>query len=103
MGHLRQNLTTTECKGVYQALVSTMDWIGTTETLSTSTVPLLEQVLGRPFSDPNKVSNKVEKKLFRVDSLSPSGQQSLHDRMAWDHEMYNKVLQHFPPFTLDGQ
>jgi len=94
--HLREGLNASECNAVYDALRSNLDWIGTTENLTTVTIPLLEQVLGRPLKQ-NTTRNKTNLQNFRWIDLSESGKQIVYNRAALDREMHEHCQKDFPP------
>jgi hypothetical protein len=89
--HLRQNLTKSECNSVYDALAKHLDWIGTTETLLTMTLPILERVTNATF-DKGKIVNEVkaEHKNILWSDLTEEGKQTVQDMTDHDLDMWDR-------------
>ena len=81
------------CRAVYDAMLYTMDWIGTTETLSTETIPLIEHVanLRYPPHTRNKSKDKITKK-----GLSTAAVQHIRNITSFDLDLYQRAQQDFP-------
>jgi hypothetical protein len=89
--HLRQNLTKSECNSVYDALAKHLDWIGTTETLASMTLPILERVTNTTL-EKGKIVNavKAEEKNILWSNLTEEGKQTVLDMTAHDLDMWNR-------------
>ena len=89
--HLRQNLTKSECNSVYAALAKHLDWIGTTETLATMTLPILERVTNTTL-EKGKVTNEVkpEHKNILWSDLTKEGKQTVLNMTAHDFDMWDR-------------
>ena len=68
----------------------TLDWIGTTETLSNETLPLLNKMLGHEESS-QSVRNKSARYPFE-DAMNEEALTKLHNINFLDHKLYSDVV-----------
>lgn len=87
-------LSEKECEAALSGMTFTLDWVGTTETLSTETLPLLSTVLQSPL-DATKRENTSPSKNFQIHQLSEAGLQQLQQWNRLDAAMYNRTTRHF--------
>lgn len=92
-----------ECDDVYQTLRADMDWIGTTEDMSTETIPLLTRMLTNNATAANAMSafntiktKKADEIILTQGALSPETVERLQDQSRNDEAIYMKVKRHFP-------
>jgi len=82
------------CQHVYNAFLEDFDWIGTTETLSRQTFPILEQI-GEVRYCPEIRNPSVSK--IRKSSLSASTLDFIHNTTSYDRSLiYEKAQRDFP-------
>lgn len=100
-----------ECDQVQDQMIQLFDWIGTTETLSNETLPLLAQILGVP-PDSNFAKHRVSEQIKRVtvdlwglENMTLSGLQTIQERSKLDLNMYRRVQERYPycMWTTDPQ
>jgi hypothetical protein len=94
-----------ECDDVYQTLVSEMDWIGTTESMSAETIPLLTRMLAhnRTAAENMGVFNVVkattsESNLLAPEALSQETVEAIMTLSGNDQAIYDAVRR---DYTLD--
>ena len=87
-----RDLSKRECMDVYEAFLLDLDWVGTTEALSTETFPMLEQIANVTFQKEvkNKSKDKINKKNLTEDTL-----QYIRNVTAYDKEIYDRIRQDF--------
>jgi len=76
--------------------------IGTTETLSNVTIPILEAVLRKGSLDRNRVENKIliRSKNFLQTDLSEKGKRLLKNWTNLDQIMYQRVVTDYNSLTM---
>ena len=82
-----------ECNAVYEAFVNDFDWVGTTERLTSETLPILEQ-LGNVQYCP-EVRNKSRDKISKR-TLSQVAVDFVRNATALDQSIYDRAIQDFP-------
>lgn len=91
------------CTDVYSKLLHNLDWIGTTETLSNETLPLIHLLLSqwtntttltREFQKYNV--GKVQHERIRQDSLSDETLQQIRDHTCLDRALWRQVQVDYP-------
>jgi len=92
--------TEEECLSVYDALIKQMDWVGTTEQLDGTTLPLLRKVLGSlpasTLSFPSRqVSRQTKNESVAPHELSPTAVGTLRDMSRLDQDLYDKIKDYF--------
>ena len=84
---------------VYEALIDTMDWVGTTEKLSNQTLPLLSRVLRLKPSfrfKTHRVTSKIQNQtLLEVGNLSFSSINIIHQMSHLDRQLYHQIQDYF--------
>ena len=73
------------------------DWVGTTETLSNETLPLVYKILGKApevEDESGAVLNKSKKHEFE-DSMDEESFRTLYDIMSFDHKIYSNVVKDY--------
>jgi len=98
---LRDTPVLLECEGAYQALLETMDWVGTTEKMSQETLVLLQRIVQQHFPaniefTPERVSRKLANESIARSQVSQEGLQQLEDRSRLDTMLYRRVQRDFP-------
>lgn len=94
------SVTEEDCRNTYAALKESMDWIGTTEGLSTETIPLLLHTL---FADDSKIdefmvkNEKVANRSPFEESLQESTLEKLHAMNTHDQWIYDQVKSRYLP------
>ena len=97
----QQLLHRADCDSVYKQLHKNMDWVGTTETLSSETFPLLRRLIGSntnaDYLAPEHIEtkNKSPPKILQED-LSPTTIELIHKMTVWDQELYEQVKHDYP-------
>jgi len=87
--------TETECNTIYQILKESLDWVGTTENISSETIPLVTYMLDgtkNSSEDSDKV-NVSEKGILKM--LDQSTAMELKSRMEFDSKLYDAVKEEF--------
>jgi hypothetical protein len=96
--------TPQECNHVYDLLLQDMDWIGTTETMSEETVPLLTYMLSRnltlaqtPVGHTYNVmsATKNASSILKRSSLHPATVDYIRSMSYLDQENYNRAERDF--------
>ena len=84
---------------VYETLIDTMDWVGTTEKLSNQTLPLLARVLRLKPSfrfRNHRVTSKIQNQtLLDAGNLSSSSINAIHRMSYLDRELYHRIQEDF--------
>jgi hypothetical protein len=94
-------VTSTECEAVYTMLTADADWVGTTEAMQTTTLPLLsymitgQATMDLPVHNPNK---RGENQNLSIGRLSESAKQELRRRSSFDQSLHDRVQR---TYTLD--
>lgn len=90
---LNLELTKEQCDQAYQVLFEDMDWIGTTESLTTETLPFLHYLVNHTnnLTKETAIINHVKKKRMRKDQLSAKHLALVQDATAWDAEWYERA------------
>ncbi len=83
-----------DCQDVTEQLFDLMDWVGTTESLSTETIPLLSRLLDKP--DLQWENHRVSKKekdytSFGRENVSSSAIETISDMSRLDAILYKEV------------
>jgi hypothetical protein len=87
-------VTEAECDSVYHQMQADLDWIGTTEAMQETTLPLLTYMfsgnahVGRTLTVHNKQSNE---RTLSVSALSSTGRQRIHESSLFDRELYTRT------------
>lgn len=81
------------CENVYTAFRHDLDWIGTTETLSSETNKLIEQIANIKFV--THVKNKSKDKIKKSE-LTNAALAHIRNITSYDNDIYQKVKEHFP-------
>jgi len=81
------------CAAVYQAFVEDLDWIGTTELLSTQTFPMIEQIANVTFAShlKNKSKDKIKKS-----NLTEAALAHIRNITSYDNDIYQRARQEYP-------
>lgn len=81
------------CDDVYQAFLHDLDWIGTTEKLSTETFPMIEQIANVTFVThlKNKSKDKIKKS-----NLTEAAMTHIVNITSYDNDIYQRAKQDFP-------
>jgi hypothetical protein len=82
------------CDAVYNAFVGELDWIGTMETLSTETFPLIQQVANIKYK--RHVKNKTEKERIVKSQLKSETIAYIRNITQSDMRMYTRAQQDYP-------
>jgi hypothetical protein len=96
------SVTSEECGLVKDSMVELLDWVGTTEKLSTETLPLLAQLLELPKDvafENHRVTAEVMKNkshYFGIESLTASSLEALKHMSHLDTNLYSHACKHFP-------
>jgi hypothetical protein len=90
-----------ECDAVYDVMKLDMDWIGTTEKMSTETMPLLTKMLvNKKQKGPSlETFNEVEKKkplVIKTDALQPATVEYIRAISQYDQAIYDKAKRDYP-------
>ncbi|CAJ1970010.1 unnamed protein product [Cylindrotheca closterium] len=93
-------ISSDECSKVQDQMLELFDWIGTTETLSNETLPLLADILGRDGKFATyRVSDKVKKvpvDLWGKEHMTDFGRQVIQERSQLDLELYHRIQEEYP-------
>jgi hypothetical protein len=87
-----------ECESVYNLLKTDADWVGTTETMHDTTLPLLSYMFsgnattGRTVAIHNKQSSEDQ---LRVESLSTDTRRRIRDISIYDKYLYDSAVHDF--------
>jgi len=98
---LQQFLTREECEAAYTTLHSEMDWVGSTDTLTSETFPLLRRLISTnteaDFLAPEnlKPKNKSPSKI-RQEDLTSTTVELVHKMTRWDQVLYEKAKRDYP-------
>lgn len=91
-----RNFTYQECTDAMNSLIELMDWVFTTEQISTELIPLISY-LGR-FEN-RKVGiiqpTMYDSKQKHLEDMSNEGKERLLGMTTWDMELYHKIQQHY--------
>lgn len=87
-------LSESECDGAYDALIRTMDWVGTTSNLSNVTIPLLSAIMHSQLNQ-TTTENKSPIKNFDRSRLSEHGLHLLHKWNRFDESLYKRLKEHY--------
>jgi hypothetical protein len=90
-----------ECDAVYNVMKLDMDWIGTTEKMSTETMPLLTHMLvNEKQKGPSlETFNEVEKKkpvVIKTEALQDATVEYIRAISQYDQAIYDKVKRDYP-------
>ena len=97
----QQRLHRASCDAAYKTLHQHMDWVGTTDALSTETFPLLRSLIASNSNADHlapeniKTKNKSPPKISQTD-LSPKTIELIHNMTRWDRIMYEKAKHDYP-------
>ena len=82
-----------ECEGVYDAFLEDFDWIGTTETLTSQTFAILEQIGEVRYCKEirNTSIHKIKKS-----GLSETALEKIRDLTKYDQSIYDRAVRDFP-------
>jgi len=86
------NMSQQQCEDVYNAFMEDMDWIGTTETLSTETFPILERI-GRIRYCPERRNPSHSK--FKKRHLTPQALEYVRTITSYDQSIYDRIRRTF--------
>ena len=93
----QQTIVKSDCDVAYETLLDHMDWIGTTNTLSSETFPILRSLIGSNANNADhligetaKVRNQSPQKIQK-NNLSAQAVQKIQQMSLWDQDMYQKV------------
>lgn len=93
-------ITKGECAKVQDQMLELFDWIGTTETLSNETLPLLAEILGRTVKfSKHRVSEQIKKvpvDLWGVENMTDFGRQIIQERSQLDLQLYHRIREQYP-------
>jgi hypothetical protein len=86
---------------VYETLMATMDWVGTTEQLTNATWPLLARMVRVPPSfryKSHRVTRKLrhEATLLKQHHLTAMAIQTIHRASVLDQNIYDRIQKDFP-------
>jgi hypothetical protein len=86
---------------VYETLLATMDWVGTTEQLTNATWPLLARMVRVPPSfryKSHRVTRKLRHKatLLKQHNLTATAIQTIHKTSVLDKNIYDRIQKDFP-------
>lgn len=93
-------VTPEECAEVKTSMMSLLDWVGTTEHLSTDTLPLLSKLLALPpdfvFAK-HRVTLEIKKtdQYLRMGNLTASTLQNIESTSYLDIGLYNSATQRY--------
>lgn len=83
------------CAAVYESFKTEFDWVGTTETLSTETFPLIEHVGNVKYKKHSSEKNKSHDKIVKSE-LKPETVAHVREITRFDLDMYNQAKIDFP-------
>uniref|UniRef100_A0A7R9WPE7 Sulfotransferase domain-containing protein n=1 Tax=Craspedostauros australis TaxID=1486917 RepID=A0A7R9WPE7_9STRA len=89
----KQQPTVQECDDVYAGLLEMMDWIGTTDRMSTETLPLLAKILRVPTAafEPQMVTTKDRTTSIGKDQMSAETMDLIREQSAMDTKLYESI------------
>ena len=95
---VKQQPTKKECQQVQDVLLETMDWVGTTESMSSETIPILKRLLKLDdlSFEPQRVSSKGGDMSLSRNQLSTSTIQLVRGMSSFDRELYDNIPQQYP-------
>jgi hypothetical protein len=89
-----------ECHQVQDALLETMDWVGTTDRMNDETLPILTRLLnlkgGATFEKSQRVSTKLANATISKARLGASTVHTIEDMLSFDRNIYEEVPKNFP-------
>ena len=95
-------VTALECESAYNLLQANIDWVGTTETLQNTTLPMLSFMLlgdaakGRSFKVRNAITHREDIQSPRKRSeLSAETLQHIHQASLLDWKLYERAAQDY--------
>ena len=96
--------TAEECRSVTKLMLTELDWVGTTEEMTTVTMPLLAYLVFKDHKAGRglKKQNKNKKGGLTVESLKPETLEKLRQMSAYDQEIYDAVKQRFRLAMFDN-
>jgi len=90
-----------DCDDVYNVMVDSLDWVGTTKNLNHDTLPMLSYMLTGSFQSENHltsiISNVHHKKFSIWTNSTESFIKQVKDRNLLDQQIYDNVEIHFLP------
>jgi hypothetical protein len=95
-----------DCETVTENLFEIMDWVGTTERLSTETIPLLSKLLGKPQIrwENHRVSENENSYIsFGKDNVSSLVVETISDMSKLDTELYKDVESRYQYIEMIAQ
>lgn len=96
-------VTSTECETVYTMLKSDADWIGTTEAMQTTTLPILSWMITGDAAMDMPTHNKQDKsERLSTHQLSESAKAELRQRSALDQSLHDRIQRDFPIAIWDN-
>lgn len=87
-------VTREDCEHVYSVMKNTLDWVGTTEHLSSDTIPLLQHLVNSDKSGQQAAAvknQKVSKKLSFEESLETATLERMSEATSFDQFIFDKV------------
>lgn len=100
---LRDSLREEHCIQSYKAMQELLDWVGTTETIATETLPLLQELLhsnnstNRLIRNFHRIANpsSSETSAIRKNLLSKMAIDFIRNKTKWDLEIYESARRDF--------
>ena len=87
-----------DCEAIQEKMFELMDWVGTTERLSTETIPLLSKILNKPrLQWKNHRVSKYEKNYiqFGRENVSTSAVDTISSMSILDMKLYKSVESYY--------
>lgn len=87
-----------DCASVQEKLFELMDWVGTTEKLSTETIPLLTKLLGKPrihWENHRVANNEKDYISFGKENVSSYVLDTILDMSELDAKLYKEAERHY--------
>lgn len=93
----KQQPSREECRSVHEALLGTMDWVGTTERMDSETLPILKHIfnLGGFRFQKQRVSSKAANLSISIQELSEQAVSSLNELNKMDINLYEGLQSEF--------
>ena len=95
-------VTALECESVYSLLKADVDWVGTTDTMVDTTLPLLSYMLagdaeiGRSFEASNTIENqKIVENPLKIGALSAGALQQIREASKLDRYLYDSAARDY--------
>ena len=92
----QQMIRQSECDNAYDTLLEHMDWIGTTNSISNETFPVLRSLISSNTNADHlvgeiaKVRNQSPQKI-QLENLSPRAVKKIRQMTMWDQNLYEKA------------